>query len=118
MKKKFSCYLRPNRRRWGLTQKELAILVGAKTGGAISRIERGDRLPTLTNALACEVLFGLAPSKLFPGAFTQIEDEVIRRAYDLYESLQGASSTANRLKLDFFEQAFSRATARLKQSEV
>ncbi len=118
MKKKLSCYLRSNRRRWGLTQKELAVLLGTKTGGAISRIESGDRLPTFTTALACQVLFDLAPCDIFPGAFTRIEEDAITRAYDLYERLQGTPSTLNRIKLDFLEQAISRATARLKNQEA
>ena len=115
-KKKFPSYLRSNRRRWGLTQTELAKLLGAKTGGAISRIERGERLPTLTVALGCEVLFGLGPAHLLPGIFGKIEEEIITRAYDCYENLQGTSSTSNRVKLDFFEQAFSRAKARLNSN--
>lgn len=118
MKSKLTCYVRPNRRRWGLSQEQLAMLLGAKTGAAISRIEHGERRPTLTVALGCQVLFGVSPPELFPGAFSEIEENVISRAYELYEKVQGSASNANRLKLDLFEQAFARATERLKQSKA
>ena len=118
MQKKTACYLRPNRRRWGLTQSELALLLGVHSGSAISRIELGESAPTLEVALGCQILFGLTPMELFPGAFSSIEEQVIARGYELYENLQGDASTANHFKLNFFEQAFSRATARLKNAEV
>ena len=118
MRKKFICYLRPNRRRCGLNQTELGNLVGANSGAVISRIESGERLPSLTIALGCQVLFGIAPAEMFPSAFAEIESETITRAYNLYDGLQGASSTVNRLKLDFLEQAFARAIARLKKAVV
>jgi transcriptional regulator with XRE-family HTH domain len=109
MKKKLDCYLRSYRRRWGLTQDELAALLGRKTGAVISRLEQDNRQPSLEAAYALEVIFGTAPIELFPGLHARVKRNVIARARDLYDALQGDSSRATRLKLDFFEDLFARA---------
>ncbi len=111
MKKKLDCYLRPYRRRWGLTQKELAYLFGSKSS-TVSRVEHQKRQPSLTVAFACQIIFGTAPIELFPGLFAEIEEDVIARAYDLHERLQGNPSKAARIKLDFLEEVFARVKAR------
>jgi len=40
-------YLRPLRRRWGLTQRDLAFLIGG-SGAAISRLDQLKRTPSLS----------------------------------------------------------------------
>ena len=118
MKKKLDCYLRSYRRRWGLTQDELAKLLGCKTGAVISRLERDGRQPSLETAYALEVIFGTAPIELFPGLHARVNKSVIARMRDLYDELQGDSSKAIRLKLDFFEEVFSRMQSRRKSNGV
>lgn len=118
MKKKLDCYLRSYRRRWGLTQDELARLLGCKTGAVISRLERYGRQPSLEAAYALEIIFGTAPIELFPGLHAKVKKAVIARIRDLYDELQGDSSKITRLKLDFFEQVFERAQPRRKTSRV
>lgn len=108
MQKKLDCYLRPYRRRWGLTQDELSQLLGCKTGAVVSRLERHGRPPSLHIAYAFEILFGTAPSELFPGLHAKVKNDVIARARDMYEELQGDASRATRIKLDFFEEVFNR----------
>ena len=112
MKPKLKRYLRSYRRRWGLTQGELAYLIGLKSGTAVSRMERHGRKPTLPVALACHALFGIPPSELFPADFAEIEDAVMRRSYKLYERLQGRTSRATKTKLDFLEEVLARAKER------
>ncbi len=101
-------YLRPLRRRWGLTQKELAFLIGAKSGAAISRLERLQRTPTLTAMIACEIIFDAAHMKLFPERYAQVREAVLARANELYEALQGNPSRVTRAKLDFLESVLTR----------
>lgn len=60
------CALRTHRRTWGLSQRELADLLGMESRAHISRIERGKRSPTLETALACSTLFGVSLGELFP----------------------------------------------------
>ena len=60
------CALRTHRRTWGLSQRELAELLGMESRAHVSRIERGKRSPTLETALACSTLFGVSLGVLFP----------------------------------------------------
>ena len=118
MKKGLGCYVRPYRRRWGLTQKELAYLIGAKSRSSISRIERQKREPTLTAAFIFHIVFGTQPDELFPALFAEVEDGVMARAYELYEQLQGNPSKATRVKLDLLEDMFARAQRRGKNKKI
>ena len=115
MKKKLDCYLRSYRRRWGLTQEELAQLLGCKTGSVISRLERDGRPPSLQAVYAFELLFGTAPIELFPGLHAVVKRDVIARARDFYEELQGDPSRSARIKLDFFEEVLERNDKKRKK---
>ena len=108
MDRRLTTYLRPFRRRWGLTQQELAFLIGVKNGTVISRIEGLNKAPRLAWAVACAVLFDTRALKLFPGLFSQAYEDVFSRATELYEELQGNPSKTTRLKLDFLETVLAR----------
>jgi DNA-binding XRE family transcriptional regulator len=112
MKQKFKTYLRAQRRRWGLTQREVAYLLGYRYPSAIWRIEREGREPTLSIAFACHILFDTPITDLFPGLAAEIEDAILRRAYKLYDRLQGNPSRTTKAKLDLLEQMLKRAAAR------
>ena len=60
-------YLRTYRKRSGLTQCDVAFLVGCRNGAQVSRYEKRRRLPPLRTALACEAAFGVPVSELFAG---------------------------------------------------
>src|SRR5436190_20861278 len=64
---KLENYLRTYRKRSGLTQREVAFLVGCRNGAQVSRYEKRRRLPPLRTALACEAVFGVSVSELFAG---------------------------------------------------
>jgi transcriptional regulator with XRE-family HTH domain len=101
-------YVRPLRRRWGFTQKEIAFLIGGKSGTAISRIERGKRTPNVAAALALLIVFDTTPQDSFPGLFSKILEDVHGRVVELYEELQGDASTVTRMKLNFLESVMAR----------
>jgi transcriptional regulator with XRE-family HTH domain len=103
MAPRIKTYVRPLRRRWALTQRELAFLIGVKNGAAVSRIERLKRSPSLPVTFACALVFGTAPPELFPALISKIHDDVLRRVSELYEELQGNPSKETRIKLDFLE---------------
>lgn len=100
--------LRMLRRRWALTQTEVAFLIGAGSGAVVSRIEDHKRTPSLAAALGCELLFGIPLSELFSGSLANVGPGVLERAYVLYDELQGNPSQETRLKLDFLESVFAR----------
>lgn len=60
-------YLRTYRKRAGLTQSEIAFLLGRKSAAQFSRYERRRSIPTLRSAFACCLILGVTPEKLFAG---------------------------------------------------
>lgn len=60
------------RKQHGLSQKQLATLVG-QDRTMISMYERGHILPTLTSAVMFQLLFGLSVADIFPELFRQLE---------------------------------------------
>ena len=111
MVQRLKIYLRTVRRRSGLTQREFAFLLGLKHGATVSRMERSKRAPSLVWARASVLVFGTRARELFPGIFSEIHEAVLRRAYELYEELQGNPSKATRAKLDFLEWVLGRLEA-------
>lgn len=75
-----SNYPRAGRKRLGFSQKELAILLGCKSGEAISRYERFTRMPTLETALALEIILQAPVKELFRGEFRKVERSIQGRA--------------------------------------
>jgi transcriptional regulator with XRE-family HTH domain len=118
MKKQLDSYLLSRRRISGLTQTEFTYLLGRKSGSVVSRLETGQRDPSLAIAFACEIIFGAPPAELFPGLFSRTEEIVLTRTYDLYERPQGNPSKATRLKLDLLEDAFERRKERTKSESI
>jgi transcriptional regulator with XRE-family HTH domain len=76
-------YLRTNRKRLGLSQDEVAYLLGAESGAKVCRYERFAREPGLRAALACEAIFQKSIRELFAGLYQEIEREVRERAKKL-----------------------------------
>jgi transcriptional regulator with XRE-family HTH domain len=104
------CYLRTQRRVWGLTQKELAKLLGFRSQGHMADVENSKRAPTVRSALACQVLFGIPPAAMFPHLFDRVEDRVIRDVYERHEALSDTTSPKGLRKRELFSQALERAT--------
>jgi transcriptional regulator with XRE-family HTH domain len=83
MRRKLLHYLRIERRRAGLSQTDIAALLGVRTASKVSRYERNHRLPPLRTALAYEAILGKPIAELFGGTSAAIEEEVRRRARSL-----------------------------------
>lgn len=73
-------YLRANRKRLGLSQDEVAFLLGTQSGAKVCRYERFVREPTLETAFAYEVIFQRPARELFRGLYQEIEQKVAARA--------------------------------------
>ena len=106
------CYLRTHRRVWGLTRLELASLFGLRSAGHISRIEHGKRTPTVEVALACQVIFGIPPSAMFPHVYTLVEDRVMWNIAQLHSALEKTTSLSGLRKRELCELALKRVTDR------
>lgn len=96
-------YVRTCRLRHALTAQELARLVGQSSDTAISKIENGERVPTLELALALQIVFGQSPRAVFPEFYEHVEESVMRRARDLYDEVEDASDGRSVAKRELLE---------------
>jgi transcriptional regulator with XRE-family HTH domain len=85
---KLANYIRAYRKKSGLSQREVAYLLGCETGAQVSRYERRRRLPPIQTALACQAVFGTPVADLFAGTYESAAREVKRRAQRLGMALQ------------------------------
>ncbi len=81
-------YLRSYRRRSGLSQNEVAFLLGSHDGGQVSRYEKGHRLPPLRTALAFTAILGVSIGTLFSGIQLSVDKEIITRTAKLRSKLE------------------------------
>ena len=111
-------YLRSHRLRWGLSQGELAYLLGWDRPDVISRIEKKQRPPTLMLAMACFILFDAPAAELFPDISAGIEHLVMARVQELYETIQGDPSRRTKKKIELLEAAIERADRRKRATTI
>lgn len=76
----FSRQLKVLRRRAGLAQREVGILLGDQSDSRVGRYERGRRVPPLRVALAYQVIFGKLIADLFPDDYAAAAALVRRNA--------------------------------------
>src|SRR2546422_3095102 len=89
---KLENYLRAYRKRSGLTQREVAFLLGCENGAQVSRYEKRRRVPPLRMALACEAVFGVPVAELFAGMRGGVAKEIGKRLLELRSRLQAKNS--------------------------
>jgi len=80
MNDSLSNYLRSYRQKAGLTQDEVAFLMGGTHGSTITRHEEYLRVPTLDTALGYATIYGDDLRTLFAGRFERRQRLVRRRA--------------------------------------
>ncbi len=97
------------RKRHGLSEDELAGLVGQRSGRAIRWFEAGDRWPSLEVAFALQILFDQVPHQLFPGLFEIAQDKLMRRAADMLFDLEGRRDRRSLAKRELLESLPHRA---------
>jgi transcriptional regulator with XRE-family HTH domain len=106
-------YLRACRKRAGLSQAEIAFLLGCRRAEHISRYEHFSRTPSLRTALAFCVIFQIPLNELFRGEYHKVEKAVCRRARRLAARL--AKKNPDQLtfrKLAFLKKIISEANER------
>jgi transcriptional regulator with XRE-family HTH domain len=118
MAKKSYSYVRACRRRWGLTQRELALLIGLSSSTTVSRIERSQRGTTTATLTACSVVFGLTTPELFPPFYENIEEAVVTAAKLLHEELGGHTDKRSKLKRALLEDILARVIKRNESPKV
>lgn len=101
------CALRTHRRTWGLSQQELADLLGMESRAHVSRLEHGKRTPTIETALACSTLFGVPLGNLFPQAAITIEERLRERLVRYATETTQTTTPAEERKRRLFERALA-----------
>ena len=85
--RKLSNYLRTFRRRAGLSQRDVAYLLGGHDSTCVSRYEHFTRSPSFQVVLAYAVIFHLPIDDLFCGEYLKVEGVVHHRARRLADRL-------------------------------
>ena len=86
--------VRLNRKRFALSQGELATLL-ALTQGEISKLEEDRRSTKLETAFALQIVFDVQPKDMFVRRYAKVEEAVMRRASRLDLRLQGKTDAAS-----------------------
>ena len=112
MSNKVKSYLRTFRRRSGLTQAEVAYLLGAESGAKVSRYERLCRRPSFRTALELQAVFGIPAEDLLPIITADVERKIIARAHLLSRRLERHGDSARtKRKLRFLWSVTARGGA-------
>ena len=93
---KLANYLRAYRKRSGLSQSEVAYLLGCRNGAQVSRYERRRHMPPLRTALAFQAALGTPLSELYAGTYESVAKEVAARAQSLSVDLQTSTPKRGR----------------------
>lgn len=105
-------YLKTYRKRAGLSQEELAYVLGLSGGDKVSRLERRSRVPSLETLLAYEAAFGVPARELVAGLYEKVEEETRRRAKALARRLeQGEEGPWTERKLESLRAAAGQAVS-------
>ena len=110
--------LRTQRRTWGLSQREMAKLLGFESSAEISRLEHGKRTPGLETALVCSTLFGVPVQELFPQLVMESVDKLRERVGELHEGIFQTSTLAAVRKRELLDDALARTDDELHRGSV
>ena len=102
-------YLHTLRKQWGLSQPDLASLLGV-TGSALCRFENLSRRPTAKLIVAAEVIFGHGPRDVFPAFYRDIERTIVDRARTQLGRLETEADPATHRKLRLLTEVIERAS--------
>ena len=91
-------YLRTYRKRAGLSQAEVAFLLGCHSGAKVSRYEHAARRPNLETIVAYEVILHTALRDLFAGLYRDVEKRTQKRAGILIRNLESAQHPDPRVR--------------------
>lgn len=83
MAQKLDNYLLTHRKRAGLSQDEVAFLLGRTSGTTVTRYERFVRVPGLDTALAFQAIYESPVHQLFAGRYHKVERSVDERLWRL-----------------------------------
>lgn len=89
-------YLKTHRKNAGLTQTELATLIGFPSVTSVSNHERLRTVPTLMTAIAYEVVFQVPIAEIFPGVTEAVEHVIDRNLLEFEAGLKERATVSDR----------------------
>ena len=101
-------YLRTLRMRWGLSQRELATVLGISES-ALSLCETQERKPTVNLLIGTEVIFGQSARDAFPALYAYTERNIMRRAAAFSTRLEHESNDIAKLKQQLLTEMIDRS---------
>ena len=90
-------HIRLLRRKAGLSQLDLAALLGYRSHSQISRYENGRRVPTTDEMLQLQLVFGVVPSGQFPHLHERAIRVVVMRIDKLLKGERARSAGSGQL---------------------
>ncbi len=103
-------YLRTYRRKWALTQRELAELLGGVSSDAISKYETLARLPSIQVMLGIEIVFDEKSHDLLPALSYSVRRSVRRNAVALIDRLADKTDARSVQKRRLLDDLITRLT--------
>ena len=105
MAKPFKNYINRYRRLRGLSQRELAPILGCQSGKTVSRYEQSTRQPNLEVALRLAWFLDVPPEKLWPGFRQEIIEQAMRPCQILLQKMSKQEETKKRkLKVAYLKE--------------
>lgn len=104
MSQRLSNYLRTYRKHQGLSQEDLAHLLGSGQRSNVSLHEKGERVPGLEKALTYAAALQVPAEELFAGTYEKVESQVAERARELADELSDEDSPRLSQKIETLEE--------------
>lgn len=113
-------YLRTHRRKYGLSQSDLADILGLINEHQVSRHERSLTLPLLLTAIGYEIIFQVPVAELFPGIYETVRSNIEKRLDEIEEQLHQSSVKGRQAiliarKLEWLWERRNRTTSNLSK---
>lgn len=103
------------RRGAAFKQKEIARLLGLRNSAQLSRIERGQRVPGLSLAIAIEVLSGLPLEEILQPQYEAIEEETLARVTEMLMRIEDSTHHVTQVKAKHLRGCQDRVITRHRQ---
>ena len=97
-KRKFKNYLRTYRKKLGISQREVAVVLGLASPNNVSLMERGLLIPTLKETITLRVIFNKRFEELWPGLNHAYEVQADNNIRDFMRAFEKDLLTSGRLE--------------------
>jgi transcriptional regulator with XRE-family HTH domain len=77
--------IRMLRKQSGLSQSDLAFLLGFTNPASVCLYELRSRIPSTDTMFALSIIFGKPPEELFPDLYKEVEQLIYKRVYSLWK---------------------------------